>query len=88
VGSTTFRLKPVSSVVTPEKTYVMNEPNVQGLAPIMTASTSSYLLNSTRSNEALFNVSTSGSRTEYRASEANWALMPKDMHATGSSPKL
>ncbi|WP_224240404.1 hypothetical protein [Hyalangium gracile] len=89
LDSTTSRLKAVGGVVKPEKAYVMNEPNVQGVAPIMTTtSTTSYWLSSTRSSGALYKVSTTSSRTAYRATDAKWALMPEGMHATASGTNL
>ncbi|WP_257450297.1 hypothetical protein [Archangium lipolyticum] len=89
VDSTTYRLKTVSGVVKPERAYIMNEPNVQGVAPIMTTtSTTSYWLSSTRYSGALFKVSTSASRTAYLSGSGQWARMPEGMHATGSGTNL
>lgn len=89
MDSTTSRLATVSGVVKPEKAYIMNEPNVQGVAPIMTTtSTSSYWLSSTRYTGALFKVSTSGTRTMHRATDGQWSRMPEGMHATGSGTNL
>ncbi|HYH95790.1 hypothetical protein [Hyalangium sp.] len=85
----TNRLKTVNGLVAPEKAYIMNEPNVQGVAPIMTStSTSSYWLSSTRYGGALFKVSTSASRTAYLSGSLQWARMPEGMHATGSGTNL
>jgi hypothetical protein len=89
VDATTNRLKTVSGSVTPERAYILNEPNVQGVAPIMTTtSTTSYWLSSTRYGGALFKVSTSASRTAYLSGNADWARMPEGMHATGSGTNL
>ncbi|XXF78124.1 hypothetical protein P2318_34535 [Myxococcaceae bacterium GXIMD 01537] len=89
VDSATYRLKTVSGAVTPERAYVMNEPNVQGVAPIMTATaTTSYWLSSTRYSGALFKVSTGASRTAYLSGSAQWVRMPEGMHATGSGTNL
>jgi hypothetical protein len=89
VDSTTYRLKTVSGVVTPERAYILNEPNVQGVAPIMTTtSTTSYWLSSTRYSGALFKVSTSASRTAYLSGNGDWARMPEGMHATASGTNL
>jgi hypothetical protein len=89
VDSATNRLKTVGGWVKPERAYIMNEPNVQGVAPIMTStSTTSYWLNSTRYGGALFKVSTSASRTAYLSGNAQWARMPEGMHATGSGTNL
>jgi hypothetical protein len=89
VDSTTYRLKTVGGVVTPERAYLMNEPNVQGVAPIMTStSTTSYWLSSTRYNGALFKVSTSASRTAYLSNLGQWVRMPQGMHSTGSGTNL
>lgn len=75
--------------VKPEKAYVMNEPNVQGVAPITTTtSTSSYWLSSTRYTGALFKVSTSASRVMYSTTDNTWAHMPEGMHATASGTNL
>jgi hypothetical protein len=89
VDSTTYRLKTVSGSVTPERAYILNEPNVQGVAPIMTStSTTSYWLSSTRYGGALFKVSTSASRTAYLSGNLDWARMPEGMHATASGTNL
>ncbi|WNG42149.1 hypothetical protein F0U61_26555 [Archangium violaceum] len=89
VDSSTYRLKTVNGAVTPERAYIMNEPNVQGVAPIMTTtSTTSYWLSSTRYSGALFKVSTSASRTAYLSGSSQWARMPEGMHATGSGTNL
>ncbi len=89
VDTATWRLKTVSGLVAPERAYIMNEPNVQGVAPIMTSTgTTSYWLSSTRSGGALFKVSTSASRTSYLSSLGEWALMPEGMHATASGTNL
>ena len=89
VDSTTYRLKTVSGLASPERAYIMNEPNVQGVAPIMTTtSTTSYWLSSTRYGGALFKVSTSASRTAWLSGFGEWAKMPQGMHATGSGTNL
>lgn len=89
VDSTTYRLKTVSGAVTPERAYIMNEPNVQGVAPIMTSTaTTSYWLSSTRYSGALFKVSTGASRTAYLSGSSQWVRMPEGMHATGSGTNL
>jgi hypothetical protein len=89
LDSATNRLKTVSGLVAPERAYIMNEPNVQGVAPIMTSTgTTSYWLSSTRYGGALFKVSTSASRTAYLSGDGNWARMPEGMHATGSGTNL
>ncbi|PTL80900.1 hypothetical protein [Vitiosangium sp. GDMCC 1.1324] len=89
VDSTTYRLKATSGIVKPERAYIMNEPNVQGVAPIMTTTaTTSYWLSSTRYGGALFKVSTSASRTAYLSGSSQWAKMPEGMHATGSGTNL
>jgi len=89
VDSTTNRLKTVSGVVAPERAWIMNEPNVQGVAPIMTTTaTTSYWLSSTRYSGALFKVSTGASRTAYLSGSGQWAHMPEGMHATGSGTNL
>lgn len=89
VDSTTYRLKTVGGLVSPERAYIMNEPNVQGVAPIMTTtSTASYWLSSTRYGGALFKVSSSASRTAYLSGSGQWAKMPEGMHATGSGTNL
>jgi hypothetical protein len=85
----TSRLKTVSGLVAPERAYIMNEPNVQGVAPIMTSTgTTSYWLSSTRYGGALFKVSTSASRTAYLSGNLQWPRMPEGMHATGSGTNL
>lgn len=89
VDSATSRLKTVSGAVTPERAYIMNEPNVQGVAPIATTtSTTSYWLSSTRYSGALFKVSTSASRTAYLSGSSQWVRMPEGMHATASGTNL
>jgi hypothetical protein len=89
VDAATSRLKTVNGLVAPERAYIMNEPNVQGVAPIMTAtSTTSYWLSSTRLGGALYKVSTSASRTTYSSAVGEWALLPEGMHATGSGTNL
>jgi len=89
VDSSSYRLKTVGGLVSPERAYIMNEPNVQGVAPIMTTtSTSSYWLSSTRYGGALFKVSTSASRTAYLSGSSQWAKMPEGMHATASGTNL
>ncbi|MFE8598964.1 LVIVD repeat-containing protein [Archangium violaceum] len=89
VDSTTYRLKTVSGLVAPERAWIMNEPNVQGVAPIMTTTaTTSYWLSSTRYSGALFKVSTGASRTAYLSGSSQWARMPEGMHATGSGTNL
>ncbi|MFY0522542.1 hypothetical protein ACN28I_04800 [Archangium gephyra] len=89
VDSTTYRLKTVSGVVAPERAWIMNEPNVQGVAPIMTTTaTTSYWLSSTRYSGALFKVSTGASRKAYLSGSGQWARMPEGMHATGSGTNL
>jgi hypothetical protein len=89
VDSTTYRLKTVSGLVAPERAWIMNEPNVQGVAPIMTTTaTTSYWLSSTRYSGALFKVSTGASRTAYLSGNGDWARMPEGMHATGSGTNL
>jgi hypothetical protein len=89
MDSATNRLKTVSGLVAPERAYIMNEPNVQGVAPIMTSTaTTSYWLSSTRYGGALFKVSTSASRTAWLSGDGNWARMPEGMHATGSGTNL
>ncbi|HEX5747402.1 MAG TPA: hypothetical protein VFZ09_14250 [Archangium sp.] len=89
VDSTTYRLQTVSGLVAPERAWIMNEPNVQGVAPIMTTTaTTSYWLSSTRYSGALFKVSTGASRTAYLSGNGDWARMPEGMHATGSGTNL
>lgn len=89
VDSTTNRLKAVGGVVKAEAAYIMNEPNVQGVAPInTTTSTSSYWLSSTRYSGALFKVSTGASRTAYLSGSSQWLRMPEGMHATASGTNL
>jgi hypothetical protein len=89
LDATTSRLVATGGVVKPERAYIMNEPNVQGVAPIMTStSTTSYWLSSTRYSGALFKVSTSASRTAYLSGSGQWAKMPEGMHATGSGTNL
>ena len=89
VDSTTYRLKTVSGLVAPERAWIMNEPNVQGVAPIMTTTaTTSYWLSSTRYSGALFKVSTGASRTAYLSGSSQWARMPEGMHSTGSGTNL
>jgi hypothetical protein len=89
MDSATHRLKTVSGLVAPERAYIMNEPNVQGVAPIMTTTgTTSYWLSSTRYGGALFKVSTIASRTAYLSGDGNWPRMPEGMHATGSGTNL
>ncbi|OJT24563.1 hypothetical protein BO221_15565 [Archangium sp. Cb G35] len=89
VDSTTYRLKTVSGLVAPERAWIMNEPNVQGVAPIMTTTAAtSYWLSSTRYSGALFKVSTGASRTAYLSGSGQWARMPEGMHATGSGTNL
>ncbi|WP_245678494.1 hypothetical protein [Chondromyces crocatus] len=89
VDTATNRLKLTSGVVRPERAYVMNEPNVQGVAPIMTNDdTTSYWLSSTRYGGALFKVSTTASRTAYLSGSSQWVRMPQGMHATASGTNL
>jgi hypothetical protein len=89
VDSSTFRLKAVGGVVKAESAYIMNEPNVQGVAPINTTSaTSSYWLSSTRYGGALFKVSTGASRKAYLSGSSQWLRMPEGMHASGSGTNL
>jgi hypothetical protein len=89
VDSATNRLATVGGSVSPERAYLMNEPNVQGVAPIMTTtSTTSYWLSSTYQGGALYKVSTGASRTAYLSGNAEWALMPEGMHATASGTNL
>lgn len=89
VDPSTSRLAAVGGVVKAESAYILNEPNVQGVAPInTTSSTSSYWLSSTRYSGALFKVSTSASRTAYLSGSSQWMRMPEGMHATGSGTNL
>jgi len=89
LDATTNRLKVVSGAVVPERAWVMNEPNVQGVAPVMTSTaTTSYWLSSTRYGGALFKVSTSASRKAFLSGSSQWAKMPEGMHATGSGTNL
>ena len=89
VNATTNRLETVGGLVAPERAWIMNEPNVQGVAPIMTTTaTTSYWLSSTRYSGALFKVSTGASRTAYLSGSGQWARMPEGMHATGSGTNL
>jgi hypothetical protein len=89
VDSATSRLAAVNGVVVPERAYIMNEPNVQGVAPIgTTASTSSYWLSSTRYSGALFKVSSSASHTAYLSGSSEWVRMPEGMHGTASGTNL
>ncbi|WP_309893761.1 hypothetical protein [Archangium sp.] len=89
VDATTNRLQAVSGIVKPERAYLFNQPNVQGVAPIMTTtSTTSYWLSSTIYNGSLFKVSTSASATSYRALLGEWARLPEGMHATTSGTNL
>jgi hypothetical protein len=89
MNATTNRLQTVSGVVKPERAYLMNEPNVQGVAPIMTTTaTTSYWLSSTKYAGALFKVSTGASRTIYHSTEGEWVTMPQGMHATASGTNL
>ncbi|MFY0576252.1 hypothetical protein ACN28S_19530 [Cystobacter fuscus] len=79
----------MNGTVVPERAWIMNEPNVQGVAPVMTSTaTTSYWLSSTRYGGALFKVSTSASRTAYLSGSSQWARMPEGMHATGSGTNL
>jgi hypothetical protein len=89
VDAATNRLQAVSGVVTPERAYFMNEPMVQGVAPIMTTtSTTSYWLNSTHNAGALFKVSTTASATAWRTTSNDWPFLPEGMHATASGTNL
>lgn len=89
VDASTSRLKTVNGVVKAESAYIMNEPNVQGVAPVnTTTSTSSYWLSSTRYNGALFKVSTSASHKAYLSGSGQWVRMPEGMHATASGTNL
>lgn len=89
VDAATNRLKTVGGAVKPERAYIMNEPNVQGVAPVMTTTaTTSYWLSSTRYGGALFKVSTGASRKAYLSGSSQWPRMPEGMHATGSGTNL
>ncbi|EPX56083.1 hypothetical protein D187_007425 [Cystobacter fuscus DSM 2262] len=89
LNTSTNRLVAVSGAVVPERAWIMNEPNVQGVAPLMTSTaTTSYWLSSTRYGGALFKVSTSASRKAYLSGSSQWARMPEGMHATGSGTNL
>ena len=89
VDAATNRLKTVGGAVTPERAWIMNEPNVQGVAPVTTTtSTGTYWLSSTRYGGALFKVSTSASRKAYLSGSGQWMRMPEGMHATASGTNL
>ncbi|MET0403669.1 MAG: hypothetical protein ABW123_14755, partial [Cystobacter sp.] len=89
LNPSTNRLEAVGGGVVPERAWIMNEPNVQGVAPVMTSTaTTSYWLSSTRYGGALFKVSTSASRKAYLSGSDQWARMPEGMHATGSGTNL
>ncbi|HEU4536308.1 MAG TPA: hypothetical protein VFS00_19420 [Polyangiaceae bacterium] len=90
VDAATMRLAAgAGGVVKPERAYVMNEPNVQGVAPVMTAGgANAYWLSSTRYGGALFKVSTGASRKAFLSNVAQWARMPEGMHATASGTNL
>jgi hypothetical protein len=83
------RLRAEGGAVRPERAFIMNEPNVQGVAPVMTdASTATYWLSSTKSGGALYKVSTGAPRKALFANLAQWARMPEGMHATASGTNL
>ncbi|HEU4407302.1 MAG TPA: hypothetical protein VFS43_18685 [Polyangiaceae bacterium] len=89
VDPTTSRLRSEGGAVRPERAFIMNEPNVQGVAAVMTeATTSSYWLSSTKGGGALYKVSTSASRKAFFSNLAQWARMPEGMHATASGTNL
>jgi hypothetical protein len=89
VDPATFRLVGAGGAVRPERAYVMNEPNVQGVAPVMTTtSTNTYWLSSTYDGGALFKVSTSAARKAFFSDLAQWPRMPEGMHATASGTNL
>ncbi len=89
VNATTHRLEASGGAVVPERAWITNEPNLQGVAPVMTATgTSTYWLSSTRYGGALFKVSTSASRKTFLSGSSQWARMPEGMHATGSGTNL
>lgn len=89
VDPATSRLKAEGGAVRPERAFIMNEPNVQGVAPVMTdTSTSTYWLSSTKGGGALYRVSTSAPRKALTSNLAQWARMPEGMHATASGSNL
>ncbi len=90
VDPTTSRLRATNGQVAPERAYVMNEPNVQGVAPVLSggAPATSYWLSSTRYGGALFKVSASAPRKAFLSGQAQWARMPEGMHATASGSNL
>jgi hypothetical protein len=79
--------------VSPEKVYIMNERNIQGVSPIMTQVNGAYLpdtywLSSTRRSGALFRVSQSSSAKAWYADESGFPWTPEGMHATASGTNL
>jgi hypothetical protein len=87
------RLAAPGGYVSPQKVYIMNERNVQGVAPIMTQVNGAYLpdtywLSSTRRSGALFNVSQSSSAKAWYADESDFPWTPEGMHATASGTNL
>jgi hypothetical protein len=87
------RLAASGGYVSPEKIYIMNERNVQGMAPIMTEVDSAYLpdtywLSSTRRSGALFRVSQTSPAKAWYADESNFPWIPEGLHATASGTNL
>jgi hypothetical protein len=87
------RLAASGGYVSPEKVYIMNERNIQGVAPIMTQVAGAYLpdtywLSSTRRSGALFRVSQSSPAKAWYADESNFPWIPEGIHATASGTNL
>jgi hypothetical protein len=79
--------------VSPQKVYIMNERNIQGVAPVMTQVDGAYLpdtywLSSTRRNGALFRVSQTASAKAWYADESDFPWIPEGMHGTASGTNL
>jgi hypothetical protein len=74
--------------VKPEKAYFMQEPNVQGVAPVI-GTNDSYWLSSTRMHGSLYNVSTQGLFKKYRFdTDHNWVAMSEGISSTAFDNEL
>jgi hypothetical protein len=87
------RLAASGGYVSPQKVYIMNERNIQGVAPIMTQVDGAYLpdtywLSSTRRNGALFRVSQSAAAKAWYADESDFPWIPEGLHGTASGTNL
>ena len=87
------KLVTASGYVTPTKVYLMNERNVQGVAPDMVKVSGAfqkdvYWLSSTNNTGALFRVSPSASAASWFNADSQFPYSPEGMHASVSGTNL